>query len=109
MRKKLFISLLRVRLRLRIEQRTIGVKVAQVGEVGEYHRIALQRDHAVIGNDDDINGKMQQGYLGLEVSNHGIHMMNRRSHLVRIRSIGVPRMINIGVVESNEVWTKFRR
>ncbi len=65
MSQELLVGLLHIGVRLRIEQCTLGVKIAEVGKVRKRHRATLQRDHAVVSDNNKIDGKMQRSNLRL--------------------------------------------
>src|ERR1700758_1581585 len=52
---------------------------------------------------------MQRSNLRYKISDHSVHMMDSRSHLLGVRAINVPSVVDIGVIKSNEMRSEFRR
>ena len=69
----------------------------------------MQRDHAMVGDDDKIDRQMQRCKFRLKVADHRIDVVNGRPHLFSVRAIGVAGMVDVGIVKGDEVGAKLWR
>ena len=86
-----------------VEERSDGVEAREVGELVEVDPIALRLDHAVIADDDEIDGQVGGLERGFKLADDCIHFKFCSAGLRRIGTEFVALVIGLGIVDGDEV------
>lgn len=73
---KALVGLLRIGFGVRVEERAIGFEVREIGVLVEGDPVAFDLRHAVIGEDDEVDGEVRGVELGLQVAHELIDVMD---------------------------------
>ena len=86
-----------------VEERANRVEAGKVGELIEVDPIALGLDHAVIADDDEIDGKAGGLERGSKLADDRVHFERGCAGFGRVGTELVARMVRLGKIDGDEV------
>ena len=98
---------------LRVKKRSNGFESREIGggavlahnELIEGDPGALNFNHAVVTDDDQVDGQVECIQRGVESADQGIYLEDGSLGFGSVRAVFVTGMVNVGVVEGDEVRT----
>ena len=90
-----------------VEEGSVGVEVGEVGVLVEVDPGALDLGHAVVGDDDEIDGQVEGVELGLELAHEVVDVEDGGADFGAVGAELVSAMVGLVVVEGDEVGALF--
>ena len=100
---EVFVGGLRVGVCGGVEELAYGVDVFEGGVVGEDDGWRLDGGHAVVGEDDEIDGEVEGVEAGVELTDEVVHVVDGVAGFGGVGCVFVGEVIDVVVVEGNEV------